>query len=202
MILLDPWPHFTPASHNMGCGQTTHLLAFIPKSLPYLACTFRFWRGQVVTCGHSAAVCTSREAHVSHREAQRAGSRPPWWLRLGLCQRKAGATAGSGTAVRPAVPTAALLLPRSLIASLPRGPFQGEAFVALLVLPRSLRPALEHLLTGQTADASLRGKCLRGFGPQHKTHFRSTGTAFMPRKQSLNVPVLPATSFFCPVAPT
>lgn len=60
----------------MGCGQTTHLSAFVPKSLPYLACTFRFRRGQVVTCGHSAAVCTSREAHVSHRQAQRAGSRP------------------------------------------------------------------------------------------------------------------------------
>lgn len=76
MILLHPWPHFTPASYNMGCGQTTRLSALIPKSLPYLACTFRFRRGQVVTCGHSAAVCMSREAHVSHREAQHAGSRP------------------------------------------------------------------------------------------------------------------------------
>lgn len=77
--------------------------------------------------------CARAERHTCRTDKPNAlAHAPPWWLRLGLCQREAGATAGSGTAVRSAVPTAALLLPRSLIASLPRGPFQGEAFIALL----------------------------------------------------------------------
>jgi len=139
----------------------TCLLVFIPKSRPYLACTFPFRRVGTV----SATTCLSPEAHVWHREPSTLAHGLTRLLRLGALPEEGR---GSGRAVRLELPPHVLFLPGSFTPWLPasesrtppQGHFRGgggggEVSSHPGSCQEVLWPSQEHLLAGQTANASL-----------------------------------------------